>query len=109
MPTWNLAQEGTDSGVKWSVFIGDSSKQRLRCISLDLDPRPPSLFPPLADLVDPVTGEKIPPPPPLASLASGGGREHNGCAPVPSLTSMSSQPLHTLTAHQPDGGKGTYS
>ena len=109
IPAWSLAQQGTEAGVKWSIFTGDSAKQHLRCISLDLDPKPPSLFPPLANLVHPVTGETIPPPPPLSTVASEGGRQHSGCAPAPSLTSMSSQPLNTLSAHQPDGGKGTYS
>ncbi|HEV3364435.1 MAG TPA: hypothetical protein VG795_09905 [Acidimicrobiia bacterium] len=107
---WNLAQEGTDSGVKWSVLVGDSAKEHLRCISLDLDPKPPSLFPPVVNPVDPRTGQTIPPPPPLAAaLASGEGQRLKGCAPSPSLTSTSTQPLQTLTAHEPDGGKGTYS
>ncbi|MGH8990184.1 MAG: hypothetical protein ACRDZ7_01490 [Acidimicrobiia bacterium] len=105
VPTWNLAQQGTDTGVKWSVFVGDSSKQH-RCISLDLDPTP---FGPIADLVDPETGETIPPPPPLAAQLAGEGREHEGCAPAPSLIDLSSQPLYALTVHQPDSGKGTYS
>jgi hypothetical protein len=56
-----------------------------------------------------MTDETVPPPPPLSTLASGKGPPLNGCAPVPSLTSMSSQPLYMLTGHEPDGGKGTYS
>jgi hypothetical protein len=107
VPTWNLAQQGSQAGVTWSVFLGDSTKH-LRCISLDLDPKPPSLSPPPQNLVDPLTGKSIPPPPLLETVASGGGRRHDGCAPAPSLTSMSSQPLHMLTAFQPEGPTVTY-
>lgn len=100
-----MAQQGTDAGVTWRTLIGDSARGE-RCISVELDPKPSPPVPPSGTGPVDATGRPIPLPP--VATPDPGTHHTDGCAPAPSLTDGSSQPLYTLKTHQPDGEPGSY-
>jgi hypothetical protein len=89
---WRVAQESGTDAVHWRIETGDVSSTR--CLRAAITPPP-------GPTVKELTGEIGADLPSDEGVLADDPSENGPCAPIPSLTDGTSQPLYSLLIHQP--------